>query len=434
VQKNNDYISRFNLVSDYAAIQLKLNHIQVVILNLYIMNWLADKLEKYDEDNPACQLYRFNVYYWAKYFNIPKTYLKRNLLALTRPITCLDGLQVQIMFRNKKHKSFFIGMKISLIHELVDTKLFNIQCDFHKKPELKVLINNNKENIMPLNKREPLFLIEDKTELWAESLIKKICNMSSESGAQINRNGKSLNVFAHLKNDEFKINRKGIDDTVRIINDIYSGQFFRDYKRYDLFGTINKEHLEFKNVELAIDKLLFLIRNRNKTGIETFLIRCARNYFEALKPGRETYQDIKASFPVNIKSFFLHINRDGTFVANFLMYYYSTLSEKDLQLNRAVMRVKNIVPESVFDRLLDYETYVLENQIFSFWLNVKKLTLKIKSIIKDRKTSYTMASCFDIVFSKVDKISEYYKKVLPGYFDPYEGQTASDAINELWDK
>jgi len=433
VQKNKDYITGFNLVSGYAAIQLKLNFIQVTILNLYIINWLAGKLEKYDKDNHVCQLYFFDAYYWAKYFRVDYNYVKRSLIALTRPITCLDGMQMQIMFRNKKYKYYYVGMELSIIHKLVDIKLFNKQCDFHNKSELKYL-DNDKENVMQSKIREPLFLVEDKTEIWAESIIKKICNMSKESGAQINRNGKSLNVFAHLKNDEFKTNRKGIDDTVRIINDIYSGQFFRDHKRYDLFGTINKEHLEFKNVELAIDKLLFLIRNRNKAGIETFLTKCAKNYFEALKPGRETYQDIKASFPVSIKSFFLHINRDGTFVANFLMYYYSTLSEKDLQLNHAIMRVKNIVPESVFDRLLDYETYVLENQIFSFWLNVKKLTLKIKSIIKDRKTSYSLVSCFDIVFGKVDKISEYYKKVLPGYFDPYEGQTASDAINEIWDK
>jgi hypothetical protein len=62
------------------------------------------------------------------------------------------------------------------------------------------------------------------------------------------------------------------------------------------------------------------------------------------------------------------------------------------------------------------------------------LTLKIKSIIKSEKTSYSLESCFKIVFDKIDKISEHYKKVLPGYFDPYEGQTASDAITEICDK
>ena len=434
MQTAKDYITGFNIVSDNRAIQLKLSHIQVTILNLFIMNWLANKLEKYDECNPACQLFRFNTYHWAKYFECDYKYVKRSLIALTKPITDLDGMQIQIMYRNKIHKYYYVGMELSIIHKLVDKNLFNIQCNFHEKQELKCLITNNKEDDMHQNNKEPLFLVENKTEIWAENIIKKICNMSSECGAQININGKSLNVFPHLKNDEFKTNRNGIDDTVKIINDIYSGQFFREYKRHTLFGNIKKEYLEFKNVEPAIDKLLFLSRNRNKAGIETFLLRCARNYFEALKPGMETHHKIKAAFPVNIKSFFLHINRDGTFVANFLMFYSSTLSEKDLQLNRAVIKVKNIVPESVFDRLLDYETYVLENQIFSFWLNVKKLTLKIQSIIKNKKTSYSMASCFDIVFDRVTKIAEHHKKVLPGYFDCYNGQTASDAINEIQDK
>jgi len=435
--KSMGYITGFNLVSSYAAMLLKLSYIQVVILNLYLINWLAGKLEKYDEENQACQLYRFNVYYWAEYFNIHKIYFKRNLIALTKPITCLDGLQVQIMFKNKRHRVFYVGMELSVIHKLVDMKLFNAQCDFHGKPELKGVINSDEESIMSKFNRELLFEIEDKTdkpELYAETIIKKIIHMADENDAKIFRDGKYYNVFSHLKNGEFKNKRKGIDDTCRLINDIFSGRFFRDYKRYDLFGTINKEYLAFKNVEVAIDKLLFLIKHNNKSGIESFIFKCAKNYFDALKPGRETYRDIKSSFPVNIKSFFLHTNRDGTHVANFLMFYFSTLSEKDLQLNQAINRVKNIVPESVFDRLLDYETYVLENQIFSYWLNIKKLALKIKSIINDKKTSYSMSSCFDIVFDRVDKVSEYHNKVLPGYFDPYEGQTASDAINLLFDK
>jgi hypothetical protein len=44
-----------------------------------------------------------------------------------------------------------------------------------------------------------------------------------------------------------------------------------------------------------------------------------------------------------------------------------------------------------------------------------------------------MPSCFDIVFKKVNDISEYHKKVLPGYFDP-EQKTASDALIEMKDK
>jgi len=458
------YITGFHLVSEHSAVQLKLNAIQVIILNAFIINWLADKLQKFDENNPLNQLYYFNIYHWAKYFNVSKKYLKYNIIALTKLITCLDGIKVQIMFRNVKQRGMYIGMHLSVIHQLVDTELYNIQCDYHKKPELKCSIRdedkknwienermeksvgnnqlvlatqkicNGEKDMKPLFENDISYNSEKRNHSeWAEGIVKKLCEMASESNAQLFKNGKSFNVFNHLENGEFRKRRDGVDSACEIIDDLFSGQFFRVYKKHELFGTINKDHLQLKKTDAVIEKIMFLSKTKNKAGIEKFIFRCARNYFDALMPGKETYQDIKASFPVSVKSFLLHRNRDGTFVANFLMYYFATLTEKDMEINQAKSRVKKSVPESVFNDLLNYETYVLENQIQSYWLNVNKLVKEIKSIIKNEETSYSMESCFDIVFKKVNDISAHHKKVLPGYFDP-EQKTASDAIIEIRDK
>lgn len=462
------FIYGFNLISDIQAFKLKLNHIQVVILNLFIINMLADKFQKFEENNPANFLYRFNVYYWANFYDVPLQYFRRNLIALTKPITCFDGTKIQIMVINKRRKVFYIGMHLHIIHQLVNSELFNIQCNRHKKPEL-CCINKNGENEMPkqieydfeeterkfalagivrrrnkrviteLYKSKPLFEIEKYTKsilghsIWAEDVIRKLCKMAEDDDVRLFSNGKWLKVFPHLKNGEFRKNRDGIDKACMLIDDLYSGQFFRQYKRHEIFGTINKEHLQFKNVDTAVDRLLFLIKEKNKEGIERFLYRCARNYFEALKPGMETYYFIKSSFPVNVKSFILHTNRDGSYTVNFLMYYFSTLSEKDKNIDLSKDKIKKTVSGFVYTKLLDYENYLLESQIQSFWLNVNKLIKEIKFIINSEGTSYSMAACFDILFKKVDEISNYHKKVLPGYFDP-EQKTASDAIMEMKDK
>jgi hypothetical protein len=207
--------------------------------------------------------------------------------------------------------------------------------------------------------------------------------------------------------------------------------FFRDNPVHSLFGEINEDHVEFKRAGLAVERIMYL--KGNKEGIRKFILRCARNYFIACKPGQETYQDMKASFPATVKDFILFDDYKGNHVANFLLFYSSTLTATDKQIHHTIMRIKKIVPESVFDKLTNYEDYLLEKQIQSFWLNVYKLSREIKSIIKGGVTSYSVGSCFDIVFKKVDEISAHHKTVLPGYFDP-EQKTASDALIEMKDK
>lgn len=456
------YIAGCRLVSEFAAIQLKLSGVQVTMLNLFIINWLADKLEKFDKDNPANQLYYFNVYHWAKYYNIPKDYLKYNIIALTRQITCLDGTTACVLFRNKKQRGMYIGMHLSVIHQIVDSELFNAQCDYWKKPELKCPVENGtkiidaeikeaeKENMpVPLavyrqnggvEPVKPLVEIEDKTNNgvkkghseWSESIVKKLCEMADKENAHLFKDGKCKRVFNHLtKKGEFRSNFN-IDCVCKLIDDLYTGRFFRNNPVHALFGGIDKKYLEFKNAKLAVERIMYL--KGSKDGIRKFLLKCAGNYFDALIPGQDTYQFIKSSFPTTVKSFLLHENtQNGNKIANFLLFYSSTVSLKDKQVHDIKTKIKETVHQSVFATLCNYENCMLENQIQSYWFNVNKLVKEIRFIIKNRETSHFMESCFDNVFKKVNAVSAHYKKVLPGYFDP-DMQTAGDGLTEMKDK
>ena len=451
----------WNLVSSFSAIHLKLSHLQVEILNLFIMNWLADKLEKFDADNPANQLYRFNVYHFADHYGISRVRMLRNLEALTNPITCLDGIRKQVMFRNKKQHVMYVGMELSIIHQIVNPRLYNQQCDHHRKPHLKCpfestpIINDMEpknrtiSGLLPSpirkkpNCKEPLFDIGstmkkcrgNKTHTdWAEGVVKRLCEMAIEHDACLLKDGKSINVFPHLKNGEFNKRRSGIDRACYLVDLIGCGAFFRRYYPSGLFGAINKDFLQLKNIDMAIERLTILMKTGNKYGIEKFIFKCARNFFEALKPGKETYQSVKGRFPISVHHFLLQPYQNGKeFVANFLMYYSSTLTETDMKTDMAVLRVKKIVPESVFDKLLDYETYLLEHHISAFWMNIHKLAKEITGIKNRNETSYPVVSCFDIVFKKVDDVSERYHKVLPGYFN-IEKSTVTDALVEIKNK
>lgn len=440
MKRKNDYITGdFNLINMYSAIQLKLNIIQVALLNFFIINWLAGRLEKYDEDNPANQLYWVNLYWLSRHFAIGRKYLRYNLETLTREIVCLDGVKIQIMFRNIKYKRFYVGMHLPVIHLIVNSEPYNRQCVNWHKSELQCSQenNSNKEKKTIINNMEPLFQIEDKSQnnnkqmTWAESVIKEICEMANKNNVQLYKNGKIVNVFSHLKDGQFKKQRKGIDAACKLIDDLYLGRFFRDNPVHSLFGEISKEHIEFKNANLAIERLMYL--KGNKEGIKKFLCRCAKNYFIACRPGQETYQELKANFPVNVKDFILFNDYKGNRVANFLLFYSSTLTTADKQIHQNIMRIKKIVPSEVFNRLLEYEDYLLEKHIQSFWQRVYELAKEIKLIIKNEETSYSMISCFNIIFDNVNKIAGRHKMLLPGYFD-IEQTTTSNSITEIKDK
>ena len=435
----------FNHVSMYKAFCLKLTSLQIMILNAYIQNWIAGQMVAYDPENPENRLYWFNTYFWSGKWGISIQRLSAAVASLTKPIKAIDGISIQILFTKRTSRGVYIGMFSDIMHLLIadNYNFFNGQCVYHNKPELQYF---PVVSMMSLEKSEgldnpiisnmrPIFQIEDQTEgkdIWAESIIKELCMEAKKEKAYVCKNDKMLPVFSHLNsNNEFRAKRGRVDKAIRLVGDLYTGRFFRDNPVHSLFGEIAKDHLEFKNVDMAVKRIMML--KGNKEGIRKFLLKCLRNYFDALKPGQETYSFIKSAFPRNILDFILFDDHKGNHVANFLLFYTSTLSVMDKQVHDIKARIKKSVPECVFDKFCDYENFLLEKQIQSYWLNVGKLSKEILAMRRDGRTSYMLESCYDQVFDKIDVMYRCFKVVLPGYFDPGQ-KTASDALLGLMDR
>jgi hypothetical protein len=149
----------------------------------------------------------------------------------------------------------------------------------------------------------------------------------------------------------------------------------------------------------------------------------------------DTYKQIKASFPVNIKDFILFNDTKGNLIPNFLLYYSETLNVVDRMITDSIERINKMnLPGDIYDKIDEYANGISDGQYQSYWLNIERLAKEIKSIIKGGGTSYTMSGCFDIVFKKVDAVIDYYKSIQAGYFDPYNGNTTPAALRELRNK
>jgi len=418
---------RFSYVDEIWAWKNGVSGLAIPLLNFIIHNWIAGKKRKlrlYDKNDVINSKYAMSIHSLARAWKIDRTSLVRAKQRLVK--IKIDN--EKLILEKTVGSDSYLGINASLFSKMIvgNSMRFIHQCEYWKRYD--ILNSNILEEFV-----KPLFDFTDSNEKvkhskWAESVVRELCVMANKENAQLYKNGKIVNVFSHLKDGQFKKQRKGIDTACKLIDDLYTGRFFRDNPIHLLFGEINQEHVEYKNAKSAVEKIMYL--KGDKEGIKKFLCRCAKNYFIACRPGQETYKEIKTNFPVSIKDFILFNDYKGNHVANFLLFYLPTLSAKDKQVNDLITRIKKLVPESVFNILRDYEDYLLEKHIQSYWINIYKITKKIKSIINSKGTSYGMNACFDILFKKVDVISERYKKVLPGYFDP-EQETANNAIIEM---
>ena len=422
-----NYVVGYELISTYKAALLKLTALQLLIVDAFIHNWIAQRLEPYDPNNPRNSLYWFNVYAWSIIWNINETRIMAALMALTRQIKTSDGIVIQLMFYKKTSKGVYVGMNLDVIHNLVADKpeRFNTQCAYWGRPEL--CLNIKGDTMQPLIPKE-LLQIDYKPLSWTESIIKEMCEFAD--GVEFMKGRRQVKVFNHLKNGEFRKNRKGIDRACKIIETIYSGQFWRD--NMSLFADMPEEFLEFKQVEKAKKKLMAL--KGNKEGIKEFLLRCVKNYIEAVQPGMETYKKIKSSFPATIKDFLLFDDYKGNTVANFLIYYMDTLRAVDQNVNDIISRINKAgIPGDVLNKMSEYSDELTDSQQLSYWLNVYRLVKEVKSIIKNKETSYSIGTCFDIIFQKVDAVAAYHKELKPGYFD-FAQITSGGALKELRNK
>jgi hypothetical protein len=429
-----------NLINFFKPFNPRIAHYPTFViglLNYILYAMIYKKWELLDDDSPYTRLH-LNTFCINS--GLSKEIVKYHLNKLSSGDTPLI-----------KRKSYYASTYITFSENIIDClQIKTVQT------HLRYSINNHYRKNKEIDyKPHPLFLewrelfaIEkikgdkvkklfddnsrDNAAEWAESIVKEICVMAHKENAAVIKRGKVYNVFPHLHNDKFRKKRTGINRACGLIDDLYTGNFFRNTPIHSLFGKINKKHLKFKNTELAVKRIISL--KGNKEGIRKFLLRCAKNYFIALQPGMETYQFIKSSFPKTIADFILYAdNQKGIYVANFLLFYSSTLSSKDSEIYSTIYKIKELVPANVFNSLCVYEECLLEQHIYPYWQKVYELTKEIKSIINSKGTSYHIESCFDIVFEKVDSISLYHKKLLPGYFDP-DKKTANDALIEIKDK
>lgn len=422
-------MGNFNLVSDYSAVQLKLNHIQVLILNFYIINWLADNLQKYDENNPANQLFYINVFNLSKYFNIPKCYLKYNIDALTKIITCLDGTRIQIMYRNKKHRGLYVGMELSIIHKLVNKECFNNQCVFHNKPKLKCLITieNKKENDFIINDmKKPLLVIEDKNNnKWAEDIIYVICLFAKKS---------DTDVFNHLSRDNnFRKRRKLIDNAINYLREIDEGTFTKVHGVF--FNNIPAHVLEVRRIDYVIKKIKQLKGNRD--AIQKVIINCVKNYLISLTPGMDTPEYYKNGWQKNIDKFLLFDDNKGNVNPNFMLFYFAPDTAEQQVLENVIENVRNksnkiyMIAADYTSKINKYENDVKTRKVY--WQNILKLYNHFEKLKKSNLTSYQIQTCFDFVFKQSDVLFEKYKLVNKGSFD-FDSVTIKKALSIIKNK
>jgi hypothetical protein len=262
---------------------------------------------------------------------------------------------------------------------------------------------------------------------WSEDLVKEICQRAHDQEAKIDiGKGELKNVFAHLsKSGDFNKRRAGIDKACMMIDDILSGRFWRDH--VNLFGNIPESVLRFKNTDRAVERAKLL--QGDKDHLRKFILKCVDNYFIAIQPGMDTYRDVKSSFPKNIQDFFFSNDYQCQGVANFLLYYSSTLTAKDLNIEDRYNQVADIVGDGkTLEKLLDYTDLILPAQYLSFWLNVYRMCKEIKTLIRTDRTSYDMDFCFTIIFDNVDKLYERYGTIKAGYFDPKQSTGISSLV------
>jgi len=409
--KNKYVTGNFPLVSVYAAVSLKLNALQIAILNLFIINWLADKLEKFDEDNTVNQLFYINANYWAKHFNVARCDFRYNVLSLTRLITCTDGTKIQIMFKNEKRRGIYAGMHLSVIHQLADPVFYNKQCDYWGKPELKCQSGNS-----PIIKSvKPLLQIENKAKNkdWHLDLVKDVCEMAGEKNIALN----GISLFSHLGADGYLKASKIIDRACKHIQAIYDGVFLREP---NLFGSLKETILENKRTKEAVKKLKSCAGNIKK--IRAFVLRCAYNYLDACGQGMDCAQMLKENWPVKIDEFFMKsFYKTGDHIAYFLLHYFVP---ETTEMGEAFKIMENCgLSNYMIDDLNGYGKKYIAGYVNSTGANNKKYWQNITELVKEyyklknaNKTSYSIASYFSFILEEVQKQADYRGELYPDIF------------------
>jgi len=245
-----------------------------------------------------------------------------------------------------------------------------------------------------------LFKIEAFMSKWAEDLVLEICLLAKESGH---------GVFNHLAQDnKFHKKRKLIDTTITFLKQIRAGTFLTMHGAF--FTSLPEHVLEARRIPFVLKRVKQL--QGNTDAIRNLLLRCVKNYFEALSPGADVPDYLKKYYPKTIEHFLLENNGMGSVKANFMLFYFAPDSAKQQVLeNKIVWLQKKSMPAYVMaasfvDKIIKYHDDVKVRE--GYWHNINKLYKEFERLRNENKTSYSIPSCFDFVFKQADMLYDLY--------------------------
>ena len=451
-------LDRFCHISDLTAVHLKLTPTQMVLLNTFIQNYIRGTLEPYNPDDQNNKLFLFPIYSLAKRFNIPLQSLYYAMSSLRKIRRELGGVEFSMLLVKKNIRGLYIGMYKEMIWDLVKDcpYMYNSQCadagrcdlifrGMKKKQlpepeqmknitgETSIIKDNMKALIElpePEKKKSDIKQITNYIPDWTELLVKEICLMAKQENAQID--GRA--VFPHLdKENNFKKQRKGIDNACQYIQEIYKGTFLINHK--GLFESLPDSVKELKKVDKVMKRVAML--RGDKELIKTFLLRCVENYFKALQPGMDTYYSIKKSFPTSIKNFLLFVSCDGKLTANFMLYYFGNIKATEQAGHDICVKIQKKYPdiyntlENIADHVRGYNEQAKVYQ--AYWLNANRLIKYFNELKEDELTSYSLASCFDFVIDNLQKRIDGIGHLEAGMLG-LDSVTIRSALKEIKDK
>jgi len=433
--KNNTgiIVKRFSYVDELWAFKKGVSGLALLLLNFVIHNSIAGRergLRSYDNDK-----YEMPIYALAKAWNVSRLSLQaaKNRLQKTGLILVKVNAGINYM-----------GVDFSILPNMMigAQKRFIRQCKNWKRLdifEMPIIRDRMKPLIdMPiLDARKDVPLADGGLghTKWADDLALEICQLAERENITLERNGKFVKIFSHLKNGEFKKSRRGINRVCGYFDQMASGLFLRQAGSTDLAGAIRESYRHDKQFDMAKRRFAYISQTlKSRKSLRAFILRCVRNYFVACKEGEDTYRDVKKGYPITLEGFFLH-KGNGLPVANFLFFYVKTLSADNQLINDRAAAIGKVLGDRLTGKIEEYEMELgdSETKAKSFYINLGRLVKYTQGLIESNKTSYSIYSCFDMMFEKVDAQKKKWNTINPGYFLP-TSQTIQSVMREIINK
>lgn len=368
--------------------------------------------------------------------------------SLCQPRNTRNGERVTLFLTKRHGNDVYYAMPKEVLYYLVcdNSNFYNKQCDHHNRPELRTdalekrfaapKIHAEGENLKPLIAVADMARQIEKPRHfeWAESVVKDICAMAERE----KKTNKNIKGFAHLNGKgEFKATRKGVDKACRHLGEMVDDVFFR-INGFELSGNVRddiKKRKGYGHAKRRLDQIAKLKgTGERKAALRGFMLRCAKNFFEALKPGMDTYANVKRGYPKSVSEFILRDAGSGLPVANFLLHYDPPQDVHEVTIDRYVKKIKGRMGGRFLEKVFEYDSSMGSSKdALRFYQNIWDLVEGFQELREKGETSYWPESCFDFVFAGADEKRRQHKVVHPGYFG-WGSKTVQAALRHIRDK